>query len=756
MPAYAPISGIISQYDEQDGWYLKFYKPSTTTPISMATDSTGGTLLAKCQLDIDGFPTTDGTTLFIPFLNKNYDAYLFPTAAEADANNTVNAKRVAQNINPFGDAFAQDVTYLPFSISASQVLLNVPDMPSGLLLVIDGDTQEQGVIGGDVKDFVYDPANGNITLTVALTGNEQVFVTYGAIVSVTAVTVTGKKQFNSMAIAKLDVTLVSGDTFETSGYHSFNDGGAATYKVVNASSPDFSQLDFVPLTATGLYAQIIPQKNSITLSQAGAKFLDEGSAGFDDTALAEVLVYCANNGVNLHLDGKTSHYYATHQVKNIAASGTVGFVVSGAGNSTVLKSHGDIIIIEFLDSITYKNMVLKDFNISGDGTNSDTAIKIRNWFECCTMQNIFAIAVRYGFHILQSFNPSFYNCYARQAADRHAPLGGNDLVPSYGWWIDGSEGAINALYFVGCSAERFWNNRFIDNTADVGNFVSLEWHGGISQSAWQTGTMIKGGGAQCSFFGGYNENNWVQAQRVADGSGVLADQGVNFTIQGIAGADEFDVYQAGVYHQVSQNIQNNAPIGKVMSVYGDGTAEELNFASISSRHGYNDPSKVDFNFYFSDSITTLNASIDVVNSGKDSLSNVYVGNRYVKKSLFSLFGLDNATDLSTEPLSSFAASNAVVFVSFRSKTTETFTTSPVYIIQNQAGTTVGTITLQNPSTPLNVTAGAEYIARVNMAETGVFRFARSVTAVGANPDFNIEIFQKNTGFKTIVTYSEPI
>ena len=96
---YAPIAAIIPQYDEQSGFYLKFYQPSTTTPISMATDSTGATLLAKCQLDNDGFPTTDGTQLFIPCVDQDYDAYLFPSAALADANDTTNAKRVAQNID---------------------------------------------------------------------------------------------------------------------------------------------------------------------------------------------------------------------------------------------------------------------------------------------------------------------------------------------------------------------------------------------------------------------------------------------------------------------------------------------------------------------------------------------------------------------------------------------------------------------------------------------------------------------------------
>jgi len=98
--SYAPIAAIIPQYDEQTGFYLKFYIPNTTTPIAMSVDKNGTTLLAKCQLDNDGFPTTDGTQLFIPRLARSYDAYLFPSAALADANDTTNAKRVAKDNRP--------------------------------------------------------------------------------------------------------------------------------------------------------------------------------------------------------------------------------------------------------------------------------------------------------------------------------------------------------------------------------------------------------------------------------------------------------------------------------------------------------------------------------------------------------------------------------------------------------------------------------------------------------------------------------
>ncbi len=52
--AYNPISGFTLQLITQTGqvasdYYLKFYEANTTTPLSMATDSTGGTLLVKSQ-----------------------------------------------------------------------------------------------------------------------------------------------------------------------------------------------------------------------------------------------------------------------------------------------------------------------------------------------------------------------------------------------------------------------------------------------------------------------------------------------------------------------------------------------------------------------------------------------------------------------------------------------------------------------------------------------------------------------------------
>lgn len=740
--AYAPIANIIPQYDEQDGWWIKFYKPETTTPIAMAIDSAGNTTLAKAQLDVDGFPTTDGTQLFIPFLDQSYDAYLFPTAAEADANDTINAKRVAGNINPFGEGFEQEVNYLSFAVTPGQVLLNVPDQPNGLILVIDGDTQEKGEIG-DVKDFVYDPANGNITLTTALTGNEQVFVVYGAIVSVTAVTVTGKKNFDTLAAAKLDATLVAGDTFDTSGYHALNDGGAATYKVVTISSPTFSQIDFIALTETGLFAQIIPQNNTVTLAQAGAKFLDEGAEGFDDDALDELILYAITKGIKAIHDGKEAHYYRSHPI-------TESINFEGVGFDSILRCHGDFILLDMSDTSTfYNNCRIGNFLLQSNAAQDDTGMKIHGLFESSVVFDVRVVGFRYGMHLTEQFNGHYKNVYVRQGAQRHYPSGGGDVTPTYGWWLDGADGQLNAITFTNCGAERNWWNFYVDNSSDVGGFVGLWFDGGVCQSAYHSGFVIEGDASGKANM--YFENNWDAANLLSGGTGVLADEGINFTAKGGVDVKRLNwSFEKGTYSQVSANIQNNAPADEIVAFLINADVKDVTWSMNGITTAYNDASKIDWNCKIEGGSTSLSYEFGTFDSGgKGSAENIYVGSSYDKNILFSLFGLDNSTDLSSEPLLSIVNTNQTLFASFIPDANATFTTEPVYVLQDRDGTNVGTITL-----PTTVTKDVEILLKITGLPLDVLRFARSVTAVGGNPNFTVSLFQKVVGFRTLVTYEE--
>ena len=125
--AWTPISGTMTQYSTSANilaanYYIKFYQSGTTTAFNMATDSTGGTTLDKCQLDSSGYPTTDGTTRFIPYVDQTYKIVLYQNATDADNNTTGNAEWVIDAVmqpavsgdiptNPA--TLASNVTYTP-------------------------------------------------------------------------------------------------------------------------------------------------------------------------------------------------------------------------------------------------------------------------------------------------------------------------------------------------------------------------------------------------------------------------------------------------------------------------------------------------------------------------------------------------------------------------------------------------------------------------------------------------------------------
>lgn len=96
--ALSPIAFIAPNFRDFSTWWLKSYEPSTTTPKTMALDSAGVVTVAKLELNADGFLESAGGALVIPYIDGAYDAWLFPTEAEADANDTVNAERVADDV----------------------------------------------------------------------------------------------------------------------------------------------------------------------------------------------------------------------------------------------------------------------------------------------------------------------------------------------------------------------------------------------------------------------------------------------------------------------------------------------------------------------------------------------------------------------------------------------------------------------------------------------------------------------------------
>ena len=250
--AYAPVASIIFNYDELPSYWLKFYKPNTTTPIAMATDVTGGTTLAKAQLDLQGFPTTDGTTLFIPFLNQSYDAYLFPTAAEADANDTVNAIRVAQSINPFNDEFS--ITKTALTVVEGQLLYPLPfNVGAESVVIVNGRVQSEPAGAYSID------SNGDLVLSEGLFSGDILEVwTRGLALSTSIGTKANPITFDSIRdLLNMDLTNTNfavGNWVETLGRAQKNDGGGSTFIVAASGTVDYETI--IPLKL-GLVGELV-------------------------------------------------------------------------------------------------------------------------------------------------------------------------------------------------------------------------------------------------------------------------------------------------------------------------------------------------------------------------------------------------------------------------------------------------------------------------------------------------------------------
>ena len=101
--SWTPISGAPTQFQKSDGtlasgYYLKFYSAGTTSPTSMATNSTGSTTLAKCEINSSGYPINGSGDVFIPHLSVNYKIVLYKNSTDADSDNTNNADWVVDNV----------------------------------------------------------------------------------------------------------------------------------------------------------------------------------------------------------------------------------------------------------------------------------------------------------------------------------------------------------------------------------------------------------------------------------------------------------------------------------------------------------------------------------------------------------------------------------------------------------------------------------------------------------------------------------
>ena len=165
-----PISGTAIQYMRTAGgvaasdYFLKFYAAGTTTPIDMATDSTGDTLLAKARLNNEGYVRTEASeeSVFVPHIDQAYKLVLYSTETAADADDPSGVVWDVDNLEVsdtgtdqivrqeerrhFGSELGNvlnlvDITLTPGLEGGSQVYINGVSQKSGIDYQINTPTQ---------------------------------------------------------------------------------------------------------------------------------------------------------------------------------------------------------------------------------------------------------------------------------------------------------------------------------------------------------------------------------------------------------------------------------------------------------------------------------------------------------------------------------------------------------------------------------------------------------------------------------------
>lgn len=163
MTTWSPVTGLPIQYSEDasgtaaSGNYLKFYASGTTTPINMATDSTGGTTLAKCQLNSLGQAINGSSAVFIPHIDQKYKAVLYPDSITADANTFASAIWVVDGITDQGSAVRSSGEYVKDFDTMAAAIASTTLVAGDVLVIKDrANSTWDAVLSSGVTETGYD------------------------------------------------------------------------------------------------------------------------------------------------------------------------------------------------------------------------------------------------------------------------------------------------------------------------------------------------------------------------------------------------------------------------------------------------------------------------------------------------------------------------------------------------------------------------------------------------------------------------
>lgn len=185
--SYLPIAKLVPQYvdsngDTYSGAVLKAYADGTSTNISMATDTTGGTTFTSCVLNSNGFPEVSGS-IIIPHVDQAYKLVLYPDQTSADANSgaiwTIDNIPIIDFSTYFtatetgtGDAYAITITgitsyeagvrvqFIASEANVGACTVNINSLGATSIKLLDGgDPYDNAILANALVDLFYDGTN---------------------------------------------------------------------------------------------------------------------------------------------------------------------------------------------------------------------------------------------------------------------------------------------------------------------------------------------------------------------------------------------------------------------------------------------------------------------------------------------------------------------------------------------------------------------------------------------------------------------
>ena len=468
--SFSPIAFIAPNYRDYKNDWLKAYQPGTTTPKSMSLNSEATVLSLSLEVNKDGFLISAGGALVIPYINGDYDLWLFPSKAEADANDTANALRLADNINAStgvtgaGAIFAEET----ITLSAGQTTVAFSGLNASTSAVY---------IGGSLVD------RGRLNLTVdyTVTGVSTIELTSsfpaGALCTMvsdetlTAQAVT-TRSFETVALAAASASIKEKDALNIKEYIAGN-GGGAMWDVALTADVTPNDLNVVISAGNPLLSLVLRIDSEIHSKQFGLA----GDGITDDTSAIQALrdYMAANSNIELVFDEGT-YLYSTSPNWAIAklvvrALGIVTFRNTGTGDCLIFD---DPVGTTFDITWCWDNPIfIEGDDNTGHGLynrsvhHSKIAVNIRG---CGLNAHRIEFAVVNEYNITVSINEGpFYSATAPLGVSITERNAGEEASANtwYNPIIEGVRG-------VGIFVDKALNNKFIGGTSEGNVGANIE------------------------------------------------------------------------------------------------------------------------------------------------------------------------------------------------------------------------------------------------------------------------------------------